>query len=176
MQRLTRSAPIDEATLNIYEETVAIIHRYLPPALALLYATARRSAEGNLEWWTARQGLATPLSALSDAEQTQILSKRQEYQDTVASLIKQLIARGETHPAHALQTLLTHSQALACYGVGGEPVLINWAIPVQQTPAEITPAPQRRKLMPWLHLLLLLLRLALIGWGYHNCPTHALPV
>lgn len=175
MQRLTRSAPIDEVTLTTYEETVAIIHRYLPPALALLYATARRSAEGNLEWWTARQGLATPLSALSDAEQTQIQFKCKRYQETVASLIEQLAARGETKPAQALQTLLTHSQTLACYGVGGEPVLINWAIPVQHTPAEITPAPKGRRLLPWLILLLLIVLLALAWWWYHNRAPANLP-
>ena len=60
MQRLTTAAPIDEATLTIYEETVAIIHRHLPPSLALLYATARRGSQGHLEWWTERQGLASP--------------------------------------------------------------------------------------------------------------------
>ena len=65
MQRLTTAAPIDEATLTIYEETVAIIHRHLPPSLALLYATARRGSQGHLEWWTERQGLAKPFSALS---------------------------------------------------------------------------------------------------------------
>ncbi|MEY0416981.1 tellurite resistance domain protein, partial [Providencia rettgeri] len=68
MQRLTTAAPIDEATLSTYEETVGIIHRHLPPSLALLYATARPNAEGRLEWWTARQGLAKPFTALNDAE------------------------------------------------------------------------------------------------------------
>ncbi len=35
MQRLTTAAPIHEATLTTYEETVGIIHRHLPPSLAL---------------------------------------------------------------------------------------------------------------------------------------------
>ncbi|MGK3111837.1 tellurite resistance domain protein [Candidatus Pantoea formicae] len=168
MQRLTRSAPIDDSTLSTYEETVAIIHRHLPPSLALLYATARRSTEGNLEWWTARQGLAAPLSALSETEQIEIQRKRKQYQDTVTSLIEQLSARGETKPAQALQTLLTHSQALECYGVGGEPVLLNWAIPAQEAPVMTAPAPKGRRLLPWLLLvlLLLLLLLALAWWWF----------
>lgn len=180
MQRLTRSAPIDDSTLATYEETVAIIHRYLPPSLALLYGTARRSAEGNLEWWTARQGLAAPQSALSEQEQHEIQSKRQQYQETVASLIEQLKARGENLPAQALQMLLTHSQNLTCYGVGGEPVLINWAaIPVQETPlaAVVAQLPWWRRFLPWLVLLLLLL-LALVWWWFacHKRPTVSLPV
>ncbi|EKN4738349.1 tellurite resistance domain protein [Yersinia enterocolitica] len=177
MQRLTRSAPIDNSTLATYEETVAIIHRHLPPSLALLYATARRSAEGNLEWWTERQGLATPQSALSDTEQLKIQSKRQLYQDTVAGLIEQLKARGDAKSAQALQTLLTHSQELTCYSVGGEPVLINWAIPVQESPATVAVAPWQRRFLPWL-LLLLLLLLALAWWWFtcHNRPVAVLPV
>ncbi|EKN6392393.1 tellurite resistance domain protein [Yersinia enterocolitica] len=177
MQRLTRSAPIDNSTLATYEETVAIIHRHLPPSLALLYATARRSAEGNLEWWTERQGLATPQSALSDTEQLKIQSKRQLYQDTIAGLIEQLKARGDAKSAQALQTLLTHSQELTCYSVGGEPVLINWAIPVQESPATVAVLPWQRRFLPWL-LLLLLLLLALAWWWFtcHNRPVAVLPV
>ena len=118
MQRLTTAAPIDEATLTIYQETVAIIHRHLPPSLALLYATARRSSEGHLEWWTERQGLAKPFSALSEAEQLSVQGKRQQYQDILSGLIGQLAARGEENSAHALQTLLTHSGDLSCFSVG----------------------------------------------------------
>ncbi|CNG74632.1 putative tellurite resistance protein [Yersinia intermedia] len=178
MQRLTRSALIDDYTLAIYEETVAIIHRHLPPSLALLYATARRSAEGNLEWWTERQGLATQQSALSDAEQLKVQSKRQQYQDTVAGLIEQLKARGEVKPAHALQTLLTHSQELTCYSVGGEPVLINWAIPIQEGPTAVALGPWGRRFLPWLLLLLVLLLLALAWWWFtcHNRPGATLPM
>jgi len=177
MQRLIRSALIDDATLATYEETVAIIHRHLPPALALLYATARCNAEGNLEWWTARQGLATPLSALSDAEQISIQHKRQQYQNTISGLIQQLSARGETKPAQALHALLTHSHSLDCYGVGGEPVLINWAIPEQEMQAPFIAAPKKRRWLPWL-LLLLLLLLAFTAWWflYHNRPETTLPV
>ncbi|WP_409076396.1 tellurite resistance domain protein (plasmid) [Pantoea sp. C3] len=172
MQRLTRSALIDDSTLAIYEETVAIIHRYLPTSLALLYATTRRSAEGNLEWWTARQGLATPLSALSDAEQIEIQRKRQQYQDTIAGLIGQLTAREESKAAQALQTLLTHSQALDCYGVSGEPVLINWA-PL----TEVVSTPRQRRFLPWLLLGLLLLLLTFVGWWFRasSLPNAALP-
>ncbi|WP_130834847.1 tellurite resistance domain protein [[Erwinia] mediterraneensis] len=178
MQRLTRSAPIDDATLATYEETVALIHRYLPSSLALLYATARRNAEGDLEWWTARQGLAIPQSALSDNEQLKVESKRQQYQNTVAGLIEQLAARGETKPAQALQTLLAHSPALTCYAVGGEPVLINWVIPHQDVPVMLAPLPRRRSFLPWLLLLLLLLLLALAWWWFtcHSRPVAALPV
>lgn len=179
MQRLTRSVPIDESTLAVYEETVAIIHHYLPPSLALLYATARRNAEGNLEWWTARQGLATPLSALSDAAQIDIQRKRQQYQDTIEGLIGQLTARGETKPAQALQILLTHSQSLGCYSVGGEPVLMNWAIPQQASPTEILSTPSQRRILPWMLLgLMLLLMLALAAWWFrvHFQPDAALPV
>lgn len=178
MQRLIRSAPIDDLTLATYEETVAIIHCHLPPALALLYATARCSAEGNLEWWTARQGLATPLSALSDSEQILIQHKRQQYQNTISGLIDQLSARGETKPAQALHALLTHSHSLDCYGVGGEPVLINWSIPVQETSVPIIAAPKRHRWLPWLLLLLLLLLLAFAAcWFlYPGRPETVLPV
>ena len=181
MQRLTRSAPIDDSTLATYEETVAIIHRYLPPSLALLYATARRSAEGHLEWWTAREGVAKPFSALSEAEQLAVQNKRQHYQGIAAGLVEQLVARGDDKPAQALQTLLTHSQALTCYSVGGEPVLIDWAKPTQVTPAPlppIAPLPWWRRFLPWLLLLLLLLLLALAGWWYfcHSRSDTTLPV
>lgn len=179
MQRLTSAAPIDDSTLATYEETVALIHRHLPPSLALLYATARRSAEGNLEWWTERQGLARPLSVLSEAEQLTVQNKRQQYQDIVASLIQQLAARGEDKSAQALQQLLTHSQGLTCYDVGGEPVLINWAIPVQAAPVPLPPpVPWWRRFLPWLLLLLLLLLLALAWWLYKHYahPASVLPV
>lgn len=174
MQRLTRSAPIDDSTLATYEETVAIIHRHLPPSLALLYATARRGAEGHLEWWTERQGLATAQSALSDAEQLKVQSKRQQYRDTVAGLIDQLKGRGEAKPAQALQTLLTHSQALTCYSVGGEPVLINWAIPVQAPAAVVMQRPWWRRFLPWLLLLLLLVVVLLLAffWWWFTHPAH----
>ena len=167
MQRLTRSAPINDVTLKSYEETVAIIHRHLPPSLALLFATARQNSEGNLEWWTARQGVSAPLSSLSDAEQTAIQAKRQQYMDTIASLTEQLTARGETKSAYALQTLLTHSQTLPCYGVGGEPVLANWTLPPEVSPAMSPPEAGPRRHFPWLVLLLLLLLLlALAGWWF----------
>lgn len=172
MQRLIRTAQIDDSTLATYEETVAIIHRYLPPALALLYATARRSAEGNLEWWTARQGLAIPQSALNDDEQIHIQHKRQQYQNTIAGLIEQLIARGETKPAQALQALLTHSHSLDCYGVGGEPVLVNWAIPAQKPPSPRIAAPQKRRWLLWLLLPLLLL----LAWKFLYCRNSPLLV
>lgn len=179
MQRLTTSAPIDDSTLTIYEETVAIIHRHLPPSLALLYATARRNEEGNMEWWTARQGLATPLSELSDAEQLKVQHKRQQYQDTVASLTVQLKARGEEYAAQALQTLLAHSQTLTCYSVGGEPVLINWVIPRQEVPVSVAVVPWWRCFRPWWRcfrpwlLLLLLLLLALAAWWWFACRKHS---
>ncbi|WP_225086901.1 tellurite resistance domain protein [Pectobacterium colocasium] len=167
MQRLTSAAVIDDSTLATYEKTVAIIRRYLPSSLALLYASVRRSPEGNLEWWTERQGLARPFSALSDAEQLSVQSKRQKYQEIVTGLIEQLITRGDHQSAQALQQLLTHSQGLACYDVGGEPVLTNWAIPVafavEPTPV-IASIPWWRRLLPWLLLLLLLLLLALAYW------------
>ena len=179
MQRLITTALIDNSTLAIYEETVAIIRRHLPPSLALLFATARQSAEGNLEWWTERQGQATPLSSLSDTEQLRVQNKRQQYQDILAGLIKQLASRGEDKSADALQMLLTHSQGLSCYGVGGEPVLINWAIPAQQMPMPIASVPWQRRLLPWLLLLLLLALLALAWWWYqhhaHNNPAVATP-
>ena len=164
MQRLTTAAPIDEATLTIYEETVAIIHRHLPPSLALLYATARRGSQGHLEWWTERQGLAKPFSALSDAEQSAVQSKRQQYQDILAGLIEQLLARGEEHSAHALQRLLTHSRDLNCYSVGGEPVLINWAIVSEAPLPPVIVIPWWRRFLPWLLLLLI----ACAWWWWHK--------
>ncbi|HCB1741679.1 tellurite resistance domain protein [Citrobacter sp. RHBSTW-00696] len=168
MQRLTTAAPIDEATLTIYEETVAIIHRHLPPSLALLYATARRGSQGHLEWWTERQGLAKPFSALSEAEQASVQSKRQQYHDVLAGLIEQLLARGEEHSAHALQRLLTHSRDLNCYSVGGEPVLINWVIISEAPPLPVVVIPWWRRSLPWLLLLLLLLLIACAGWWWHK--------
>ncbi|TSJ58815.1 tellurite resistance domain protein [Atlantibacter subterranea] len=176
MQRLTTAAPIDEATLKIYEETVAIIHRHLPPSLALLYATVRRSTQGHLEWWTERQGLAKPFSALSDTEQLAVQSKRQQYHDILAGLIDQLVARGENHSAQALQTLLTHSQGLHCYSVGGEPVLINWAIVRKTAPQPVVVIPWWRRFLPWLLLLLLLLLLvACAWWWWSKKPSAPLP-
>lgn len=171
MQRLTTAAPIDEATLKIYEETVAIIHRHLPPSLALLYATARRSSDGYLEWWTERQGLAKPFSALSETEQLFVQGKRQQYQDILKSLIDQLVTRGEEHSAQALQTLLTHSHDLDCYSVGGEPVLINWAIVNNVAPVPVVVVPWWRRFLPWLLLLLVLLLIALAWWWSKKIPA-----
>ena len=171
MQRLTTAAPIDEATLKIYEETVAIIHRHLPPSLALLYATARRSSDGYLEWWTERQGLAKPFSALSETEQLSVQGKRQQYQDILKSLIDQLVTRGEEHSAQALQTLLTHSHDLDCYSVGGEPVLINWAIVNNVAPVPVVVVPWWRRFLPWLLLLLVLLLIALAWWWSKKIPA-----
>lgn len=178
MQRLASAAPIDDSTLATYEETVAIIHRHLPPSLALLYATARRGTEGHLEWWTERQGLATPLTALSEAEQLAVQHKRQQYQDTLTGLIDQLADRGEDKSVQALRLLLTHSQGLTCYGVGGEPVLINWVIPAQQTVQTVVSPPWWRRLLPWLLLLLFILLLAFAWWWYrhHDAAIPALPI
>lgn len=179
MQRLTRSARIDDTTLATYDETVAIIHRHLPPSLALLYASARRSNEGHLEWWTERQGLATPIAALTDAEQRNVLSKREQYQDTISGLIEQLKGRGEDNAAHALETLLTHSRSLTCYAVGGEPVLIDWVIPAESPPVAVPAVlPWWRRFLPWLLLLFILLLLALAWWWFacHNRAAAPLPV
>lgn len=177
MQRLTTAAPIDEATLTTYEETVGIIHRHLPPSLALLYATARRNAEGRLEWWTARQGLAKPFSALNDAERLTVENKRQQYQDILAGLISQLAARGEDKSAHALQTLLTQSHHLDGYSVGGEPVLVNWATASTAAPLHtVVVIPWCRGFLPWLALLLLLLLLVGVWWWFTHRPAVTLPV
>ncbi len=164
MQRLTTAAPIDEATIKNYEETVAIIHRHLPPSLALLYATARRSSQGHLEWWTERQGVAKPFSALSDTEQLSLQRKRQQYHDILAGLIDELIARGEEHSAHGLKMLLTQSPDLHCYSVGGEPVLINWALIQKTALPPVVVIPWWRRYLPWLLLLLLLLLVAGAWW------------
>lgn len=168
MQRLTTAGPIDDSTLAIYEETVAIIHRYLPPSLALLYAKARHGSEGHLEWWTERQGLATPLDALPESEQLSVQNKRQQYQNTLSGLIDKLATRGEDKPAQALRMLLNHSQGLTCYSVGGEPVLLNWAIPAQETPSPVVSIPWWKRLLPWLLLLLILLILAFAWWWYRH--------
>ena len=168
MQRLTSASPIDDSTLAMYEATVAIIHRHLPPSLALLYATARRGSEGYLEWWTAREGVAKPLSMLSEAEQHSVQNKRQKYQDILQGFIDQLVARGEDKSAQALQTLLTNSRDLACYGVGGEPVLVNWAVAAEEKILPLASVPLWRRLLPWLLLLLLFLLLALACWWYKN--------
>ncbi|EOF4706910.1 tellurite resistance domain protein [Klebsiella oxytoca] len=177
MQRLTTAAPIHEATLTTYEETVGIIHRHLPPSLALLYATARRNAEGRLEWWTARQGLAKPFSALNDAERLTVENKRQQYQDILAGLISQLAARGEDKSAHALQTLLTQSHHLDGYSVGGEPVLVNWATASTGAPLHtVVVIPWCRGFLPWLALLLLLLLLVGVWWWFTHRPAVTLPV
>ncbi len=175
MQRLTTAAPIDDSTLAIYEETVALIHRYLPPSLALLYARARRGSEGNLEWWTERQGLATPLATLPESEQLSVQNKRQQYQNTLSGLIDQLASRGEDQAAQALRMLVNHSQGLTCYSVGGEPVLLNWAIPAQEIPHPVVSIPWWQRLLPWLLLLLLLLILAFAWWWYRHHDA-ALPV
>lgn len=176
MQRLTTAAPIDEATLRTYEETVAIIHRHLPTSLALLYATARRNPEGHLEWWTARQGLAKPFSALNDAEKLAVQSKRQQYEDILAGLISQLAARSEEKSAHALQTLLTQSHNLDCYSVSGEPVLIDWASVSKAVPQKVVSIPRWRGLLPWLALLLLLVLLAGAWWWFKHRLTEIPPV
>ncbi|MDF7679332.1 tellurite resistance domain protein [Enterobacteriaceae bacterium ESL0689] len=203
MQRLSRAAHIDEATLATYQGTLAIIQRYLPPPLAFLYATVRRSSAGELEWWTARQGLARSLAELSQEEQAALQNKRQQYQTVIADLIDKLDGIGEDKSAAALRTLLNHSQGLDCFDVAGEPVLINWSPlseetpfvrPVKPTTEPVTPAiapetamaatpavaPTSRwkRWLALLLLLLLLLLLALAGWLYylrHNTPVAAGP-
>ncbi|MFB5643037.1 tellurite resistance domain protein [Kluyvera ascorbata] len=180
MQRLTTAAPIDDATLTIYEETVALIHRHLPPSLGLLFATARRNSEGQLEWWTARQGLSQTFPSLNEAEQASVQAKRLQYQEIIAGFISQLTARGEGHSAQTLQTLLTNSRDLNCYSVGGEPVLINWAIVKKEA---LSPLPTTatsslwRRFLPWLLLLLLLILLACTYWWWskHHAPEPQKP-
>ena len=156
MQRLTTAAPIDEATLTTYEETVGIIHRHLPlhwrccmpPRVAMLKDA--RVVDST-------SGLAKPFSALNDAERLTVENKRQQYQDILAGLISQLAARGEDKSAHALQTLLTQSHHLDGYSVGGEPVLVNWATASTAAPPYSSGYPRWRGFLPWLALLLLLL-------------------
>ncbi len=153
MQRLTTAAPIHEATRQPMKRR-SVSYIVIFPSLALLYATARRNAEGRLEWWTARQGLAKPFSALNDAERLTVENKRQQYQDILAGLISQLAARGEDKSAHALQTLLTQSHHLDGYSVGGEPVLVNWA-------TASTAAP--------LHTVVVIPGAAVFFLGWHYC-------
>lgn len=176
MQRLTRAAPINDSTLATYEETVAIIQRYLPPSLALVFATARRDPAGHLEWWTDRQGVARPLSALNEAEQQALHSKLQNYRGILAGLIEQLTARGEEQPAQALQQLLVHSQQLDCYAVGDEPVLVNWVIVAPEAPPPVVVVPWWRRALPWLLLLLLLLLLLALAWWWYHHRAHPEPV
>lgn len=205
MQRLSCAAQIDEATLVAYQQMMSIIQRHLPPSLALLYATARRGAEGNLEWWTERQGVARPLAGLSQDEQVAVQNKRQQYQNIIADLIDKLNGMGEEQSASALRTLLNHSQGLECFDVAGEPVLTNWSLLSEETPfTKPTPVPEAPAAAPvaaplaaaaiapvvaqapwwkrWLPLLLLLLLLLLLGLGWwywqyaHRKADIALPV
>ncbi|MGE6106252.1 hypothetical protein [Aeromonas sobria] len=147
MQRIISGIPIDEQTLENYEQSLAVLRRYFPPLITSLFATARRNRDGNLEWWSEREGQPIPLNALPATEQTMLLEKCQFRQEAIRQLAEELVRRGESALAERLHTLLKQTPQLAYYGINGEPVLVHWGIPRQ--PAEPIrleePAPRRSK-------------------------------
>jgi tellurite resistance protein TerA len=134
MQRIISGTPIDEQTLENYEQSLAVLCRHFPPLITSLFATARRSRDGHLEWWSEREGQPIPLSALPAIEQAVLQEKCQRRQEAIRQLAEELARRGEPALAERLHTLLKQTPQLTCYGINGEPVLVHWGIPPQ--PAE----------------------------------------
>jgi len=95
MQRIISGTPIDEQTLENYEQSLAVLCRHFPPLITSLFATARRSFDGNLEWWSEREGQPIPLSALPATEQALLQEKCQLRQEAIRQLAEELARRGE---------------------------------------------------------------------------------
>ena len=127
MQRIISGTPIDEQTLENYEQSLAVLCRHFPPLITSLFATARRSRDGNLEWWSEREGQPIPLNALPATEQALLQEKCQLRQEAIRQLAEELARRGEPALAERLRTLLKQTPQLSCYGINGEPVLVHWA-------------------------------------------------
>ncbi|MGL5303202.1 MAG: hypothetical protein ACRC9M_06320 [Aeromonas sp.] len=169
MQRIISGAPIDQATLASYEQSLTVLCRHFPPLITSLYASARRNSDGNVEWWSEREGQPIPLSALPGAEQAALLQKCQQRQESIAQLAEELARRGEPLLAKRLQTLLSQTPQLVCYGINGEPVLIQWGIPeTSLTPLPLIepPPPPRRwywVMVPHLGCLAAILLALLLG-------------
>ena len=95
MQRITVSNPVDEQTLASYEQSVGVLRRHFPPTIIFVYAIPRANQDGTLGWWSERQGQPVPISALTDAEQSSVKEKLQQYQDAIKNLATELSERGE---------------------------------------------------------------------------------
>ena len=163
MQRITVSNPVDEQTLASYEQSVGVLRRHFPPTIIFVYAIPRANQDGTLGWWSERQGQPVPISALTDAEQSSVKEKLQQYQEAIKNLATELNERGEQQAADRLSALLRNSSTQECYAIGGEPVLVNWGLP-SSTPVQSKTQPiattKTRYLWPILALLLALL----LGW------------
>ena len=122
MQRIISDFPIDEKTLENYEQSLAVLCRYFPPLITSLFATARRSFDGNLEWWSEREGQPILLNALPATEQAMLQEKCLLRQEAIRQLAEELARRGEPALAERLHTLLKQTPQLSCYGINGEPV------------------------------------------------------
>jgi tellurite resistance protein TerA len=131
MQRIISDFPIDEKALENYEQSLAVLCRYFPPLITSLFATARRSRDGNLEWWSEREGQPILLNALPATEQAMLQEKCLLRQEAIRQLAEELVRRGEPVPAERLHNFLKQTPQLACYGINGEPVLVHWGIPQQ---------------------------------------------
>ena len=95
MQRIISDFPIDEKALENYEQSLAVLCRYFPPLITSLFATARRSRDGNLEWWSEREGQPILLNALPATEQAMLQEKCLLRQEAIRQLAEELVRRGE---------------------------------------------------------------------------------
>lgn len=184
MQRILRdSQVILGGTFESYQAKVALIHRHFPPSIGNMFALPRNGQGDTLEWWTELPGQPLAFDALTKDEQSHLLERYAQRQQSLGRLADELVRRGDTGAGESLRTLIGPAEHQHLYSLNGEPVVIRWGADMVKAAApSVTPAPaprpaapitppvapvaaasRRRSFRPLLWLLPLLLLLAL-GW------------
>jgi hypothetical protein len=179
MQRILRDTQVMlGGTFESYQAKVALIHRHFPPSIGNMFALPRNGQGDTLEWWTELPGQPLVFDALTRDEQSLLLERYEQRQQSLGRLADELVRRGDADAGESLRTLIGSAEKQHLYSLNGEPVVIRWGAemvksaapsvapkpaPIATPAAPVAAVSRRRSFRPLLWLLPLFLLLAL-GW------------
>lgn len=178
MQRVVIENYAYYAALQTLDAKVSLIVKHFPPSVASLYALPKAGANNIVEWWSPLGGQPILYASLDKSQQSLLLQKYAQRQQSLQLLIDELEKRGQAEQASTLHSLLGEPDLNNLYSINQDPVLVRWGPPPPVEPAPVAaspvvppsvPAPvppRRRRLWPLL-LLPLLLALLLLAWLAH---------
>lgn len=173
MQRVVRESCAYYASLRELDGKVELIRKHFPPSLASLYALPKEGVDRLLEWWSPLGGQPIPYHQLQPAQQSLLLQKFAQRQQSLQLLIAELERREQPERAQTLRSLLGDPELNNLYSINDDPVLVRWGPPAPPIPPPAQPqitaprgqsprpvvvvTPCRRWLWPFSVLLLVLL-------------------
>lgn len=188
MLRLNRLTNIELQPEQLDQAATALqlLKKHLPPSVVQLFAVPKAVAKEahTLDWLSVQTGHIQHYDTLNEVEQKRLLHQFNLRADSIRSLHHYLQERGNTTEAEQLAPFIVAPNPSYLYSVDGQPVLTNWITspslahaspsPVHASTPPVLPAAAltstvavettRRRLWPWLVLLLLLLLGGVFGW------------